>query len=125
MRYAYNTASPDRYKLLRELAEKHKQYPTEAEKCLWQHISKRQLGVKFNRQHVIGDYIVDFVCLEKRLVIEVDGEYHNEAGQTEQDFDRTIQLSRMGFDVIRFCNDEVFSCIDEVLERISKELDTL
>ena len=86
---------------------------------------KRQLGVKFNRQHVIGDYIVDFVCLEKRLVIEVDGEYHNEAGQTEQDFDRTIQLSRMGFDVIRFCNDEVFSRIDEVLERISKELDTL
>lgn len=125
MKYGYNTASPDRYRLLKDLAEKHKQYPTEAERFLWQHISKRQLGVKFNRQHIIGDYIVDFVCLEKGLVIEVDGGYHYEEEQTKTDFDRTIDLSRMGFHVIRFDNNAVLSCIDDVLENICEELDSL
>ena len=125
MKYAYITASPDRYKLLKELAEQNKQYPTEAERFLWQHISKKQLGAKFNRQHIIGDYIVDFVCLEKGLVIEVDGAYHYDEEQKEEDINRTIQLSRMGFHVIRFDNSEVLSHIDEVTERICEELDAL
>ena len=122
MKYAYNTASPDRYLLLKELADRNKQYPTEAEGCLWNYLSGKQLGVKFNRQHIIGDYIVDFVCLEKQLIIEVDGDYHYEEEQIEADFDRTIALSRMGFQVIRFDNEMVLSHIDEVLDKINAEL---
>ena len=57
----YNTASPDRYLLLKDFAIKNKQFPTEAEMLLWQHIRAGRLSVKFNRQHIIGDYIVDFV----------------------------------------------------------------
>lgn len=69
----YNTASPDRYVLLKEYADKNKQFPTEAESLLWRNIRARRLNAKFNRQHIISDYIVDFVCIEKKLVIEVDG----------------------------------------------------
>jgi hypothetical protein len=53
----YNTASPDRYLLLKDFAQTNKQFPTDAEKLLWEHIRSRQLSVKFNRQHIIGDYI--------------------------------------------------------------------
>jgi len=60
--FSYRTASPDRYDLLKELAKKNRQYPTDAERILWYHIRNNQLGVKFNRQHIIGDYIVDFLC---------------------------------------------------------------
>ena len=77
----YNTASPDRYLLLKNFAQTNKQFPTDAEKLLWEHIRAKQLSVKFNRQHIIGDYIVDFVCIEKKLVIEVDGGYHSEYEQ--------------------------------------------
>ena len=96
----YNTASPDRYLLLKDFAIKNKQFPTEAEILLWQHIRSRRLSVKFNRQHIIGDYIVDFVCIEKRLVIEVDGGYHSEYEQIEKDEFRTERLNAMGFTVI-------------------------
>ena len=53
----YNTASHDRYLLLKDFAQTNKQFPTDAEKLLWEHIRSRQLSVKFNRQHIIGDYI--------------------------------------------------------------------
>lgn len=122
MNYKYNTASPDRYLLLKELSRKHKDFPTEAEKHLWYHIRKKQLGVKFNRQHIIGDYIVDFVCLEKKLVIELDGDYHYEEEQQMNDLDRTMALSRLGFQVIRFENQEVLNNIEEVLNIINKAL---
>ena len=122
MSYKYITASPDRYLVLKELAKKHKDFPTEAEKYLWYHLRNKQLGVKFNRQHIIGDYIVDFVCLEKNLVIEVDGDYHYEEEQQTNDLDRTLALSRLGFQIIRFDNQEVLNNIDEVLNKINKEL---
>ena len=97
----YNTATPDRYKLLREFAKKNKQYPTEAEKMLWEYIRSEQLWFKFNRQHIVGDYIVDFICLEKGLVIEVDGGYHSEYEQIQRDECRTEHLEDMGLKVIR------------------------
>lgn len=123
MKLKYNTASPNRHQLLKELPHKHKQYPTEAEKHLWHFIRNGQLGVKFNRQHIIGDYIVDFVCLDKQLIIEVDGDYHNIEEQRENDIDRTIALSRLGFHVIRFDNNEVLNDIDNVLDKIINELE--
>ena len=118
----YNTASPDRYKLLREFAKKNKQYPTEAEKMLWEYIRSEQLWFKFNRQHIVGDYIVDFICLEKCLVIEVDGGYHSEYEQIQRDECRTEHLEDMGLKVIRFSNEEVLNNIEGVLDNIRKEL---
>jgi ATP-dependent DNA helicase RecG len=122
MKYLYNTASPDWYPLLKELAAKHKKFPTDAESYLWLHIRNSQLGVKFNRQHIIGDYIVDFVCLEKHLVIEVDGGYHNDENQKNADEKRTEMLAKMGFRVIRFDNEVILQQIEKVIDLINIEL---
>ena len=121
--YAYNVASPDRYLLLKEFAKKNKDYPTNAEIMLWESIRSKKLGVKFNRQHIIGDYIVDFVCLEKSLVIEVDGAYHSELEQIKYDEDRTKALKRIGFNVIRFKNEDIYSRMEWVLSEIKNKLD--
>ena len=118
----YNTAAPDRYLLLKGFAHKNKQFPTDAEKLLWEHIRAKQLSVKFNRQHIIGDYIVDFVCVEKRLVIEVDGGYHSEYEQIEKDEFRTERLGDFGFSVIRFKNEDVLKDISSVLKIIKENL---
>ena len=118
----YNTASPDRYILLKDFALKNKQFPTEAEKLLWQYICAKQLTGKFNRQHIIGDYIVDFVCIEKKLVVEVDGGYHSEYEQIEKDEFRTERLNEMGFTVIRFSNEEVLGNTPSVINIIKNKL---
>ena len=118
----YNTASPDRYLLLKDFAKKNKQFPTDAEKLLWEYIRAKQLSVKFNKQHIIGDYIVDFVCIEKKLVIEVDGGYHSEYEQIEKDEFRTERLRDMGYNVIRFKNEDVIENLPEVLNTIKQQL---
>lgn len=118
----YNTALPDRYMLLKEFAKKNKQYPTEAEKLLWEYLRGKNLWFKFNRQHIVGDYIVDFICLERALVIEVDGGYHSEYEQMQRDESRTEHLENMGLRVIRFSNEEVLTDIEGVLDNIRNEL---
>ena len=118
----YNTASPDRYLLLKDFAHINKQFPTDAERLLWEHLRAKQLSVKFNRQHIIGDYIVDFVCIEKRVVIEVDGGYHSEYEQIEKDKFRTQRLRDLGFHVIRFKNEDVLEDISNVLNIITNNL---
>lgn len=115
-------ASSDRYELLKEFAKENKKFPTEAESLLWQHIRSKQLWFKFNRQHIVGDYIVDFICIERNLVIEVDGGYHSEYEQMERDECRTEHLEKMGLRVIRFSNEDIFNNIEEVLDSIRKEL---
>ena len=119
----YNTASPDRYLLLKDFAQINKRYQTDAERLLWEHIRAKQLSVKFNRQHIIGDYIADFVFIEKGLVIEVDGGYHSEYEQIEKDEFRTERLKELGFSVIRFTNEEVLEDISNVLRKIKSNLD--
>ena len=119
----YNIASPDRYILLKDFAKKNKKFPTDAEIILWEHLRAKQLGIKFNRQHIIGDYIVDFVCIEKKLIIEVDGGYHSEYEQIEKDEFRTQRLSELGFSVIRFKNEEILGDISNVILRIKNNLD--
>jgi len=121
-KYKYNYASPDRYKILKEFAKKNKQFQTDAESLIWRHIQNNQLGVKFNRQYIIGDYIVDFVCLEKKLIIEIDGGYHSEYEQIQKDEHRTEKLEAMGFNVIRYTNEELFASIKDVLNKIRKLL---
>lgn len=74
------------------------------------------------RQHIIGDYIVDFVCEDKGLILEIDGAYHNEPRQEESDKLRTLFLESMGFHVIRFTNEEVLENIESVIDRIKENL---
>ena len=118
----YNTASPDRYLLLKDFAQKNKQFPTDAERVLWEYLRAKRLSVKFNRQHIIEDYIVDFVCIEKKLIIEVDGGYHSEYEQIEKDENRTQRLNDRGFNVIRFKNEDILKDISSVLEIIKINL---
>ena len=77
----YRTASPDRYEILKAFAQENRNNPTLAEQVLWKYLDRKQLGVKFLGQHIIGDYIVDFVSREQGLIIEVDGAYHAELEQ--------------------------------------------
>jgi len=90
---------------------------TDAEASFWRRLRNRQLGgYKFRRQHSFPPYVVDFVCIEKRLVIELDGGQHAQA--TEADERRTKFLEHKGFSVVRFWNNEVLGDIEAVLERI-------
>ncbi|MBS0288296.1 MAG: endonuclease domain-containing protein [Proteobacteria bacterium] len=94
---------------------------TEAEKILWLKIRNRNLnGHKFFRQYIIGFYIVDFVCFEKKLIIELDGSQH--LVQVAYDQERSKELNSIGFRVIRFWNDEVLTKIDLVLNEILEAL---
>jgi very-short-patch-repair endonuclease len=91
--------------------------PTDAEHRLWQYLRKRQLdGYRFRRQHPFGDYILDFACLEPKLVVELDGSQH--ADNHAYDAIRTHFLERAGFKVLRFWNNDVFENIEGVVEVI-------
>ena len=118
----YRTASPDRYELLKTFAHENRRNQTLAESFLWNQIKGKRLGVKFLRQHVIYDYIVDFVALEEKLVIEVDGGYHFSSEQMEWDAYRTEDLEKFGFKIIRFTNEDVLNNPDMVTDRIVYEL---
>ena len=122
MGYDYQTADPGLYKLLKDFARQNRNHPTEAEALLWEYLSANRLGVRFKRQHIIGDYIADFVCLSHKLVIELDGGYHRLDSQQISDTQRTQWLETKGFRVIRFTNQELFNNIDKVLETIEENL---
>lgn len=101
----------------RDFARRLRKNMTDAEQQLWKHIRYRQLGGwKFRRQASIGPYIVDFVCFERKLIIELDGSQHAE--RTSQDEQRTNWLISQGFKVIRYWNHQVFEEIDDMLEWI-------
>ncbi len=108
--------------LLIEKAQEMRKNPTIGEKTLWNELKSKSLGYKFRQQHLIGDYIVDFVCLSMNLVIEVDGEYHFTNEQIQLDNHRTFELNKLGFKVIRFTNNEVIRNINQVLDKIKQEL---
>ena len=89
---------------------------TDAERCLWQRLRHNQLGAKFRRQHPFGNYILDFVCVERGLVIEIDGGQH--ALDMVYDQLRTKNLEAAGYAVLRFWNNEVLNETDAVIEAI-------
>ncbi len=94
---------------------------TDAEKLLWNKIRSRQIeGCKFRRQQLIGSYIVDFVCFDRRFIIELDGGQH--AVRKERDIQRDNWLKEEGFEIIRFWNNEVFQNLEGVLETIRRRL---
>ena len=95
---------------------------TDTERALWKHLRLRQLGgYKFRRQQPIGQYIVDFVCLEKRLLIELDGGQHSEL--VDYDSARTAWLGAQGFRLLRFWNNQVLAEIDAVKALILRSLE--
>ncbi len=116
--YNYKTANPLYYGLLKEYARENKMHQTEAEDLLWNHLLGNPWGLHFRRQHIIGCYIADFICLKAKTVIEVDGGYHSQDKQQLEDYLRTKDLEEMGFSVIRFTNDSIFSNLSDVLDRI-------
>ena len=90
---------------------------TEAEQRLWYHLrAHRFVGLKFKRQKPIGRYIVDFVCLQHRLIIELDGGQHAE--QVAYDQQRDAWLRSQGYTILRFWNNEVMQQLEDVLEQI-------
>ncbi|MEO0094738.1 MAG: endonuclease domain-containing protein [candidate division WOR-3 bacterium] len=107
--------TPDKKSFVRRLRENM----TDAERKLWYAIRKKQLGVKFRRQQLIGNYIVDFVCFERKLVIEIDGGGHFESG-TDKIRDKWFQ--GQGYRVLRFWNNEVLRNTNGVMQAIMREL---
>ena len=103
-------------KILTQAARDLRNNTTDTEKLLWKQLE----GHKFRRQQRIGKFIVDFVCLEKKLVIELDGGQHIE--QRERDTERDHWLSVEGYRVVRFWNNEVFQNLEGVLEEIRRQL---
>lgn len=116
----WQTADRTIYDKLKQFAKENKNPLTESQDELWQALRNRKLGHKFRRQHPIATYIADFICLEKKLIIEVDGEIH--AQQKEKDEQRTATLNELGFEVIRITNDEVRNELPSVLEKIKTHL---
>jgi leucyl-tRNA synthetase len=115
----YSVHTPVQYELARMMRKDY----TEAEDKLWQLLRNNQAGVKFRRQHPIDAYIVDFVSLQDKLVIEVDGGYHESEEQKKYDEERTRVLKEIGFNVTRFSSEEVIKNPYKVKDKIKSELD--
>jgi len=115
---SYKTASPDRYAMLRAYARENRKNATLAEQYLWEHLRRGELDVDFLRQHIVGDYIADFASRHGGLIIEVDGGYHAERRQAEEDAIRESNLEQMGYHIMRFTNEEVLFNIEEVIRQI-------
>mgnify|MGYP001951913134 CR=1 FL=1 len=94
---------------------------TPAERKLWSYLERSQLGVRFRRQHAIGNFIVDFCCVKKKLIIELDGSQHLDL--QEYDEDRTAYLKSRGYRVIRFWNHDVMNDINSVILAITDALE--
>ncbi len=110
--------------LQRGRARRLRENQTDVEDKLWSRLRDRQLtGVKFRRQHPIGLFIVDFCCVERGVVVELDGGQH--VDRSSADERRTRVLERLGYRVLRFWDNEVLSNLEGVLERISEVLEGL
>jgi acyl-coenzyme A synthetase/AMP-(fatty) acid ligase len=117
-----NTARSATYEVLKKLKDENKKNSTVEENILWQQLRSNNLGYHFRRQHIIDEYIVDFVCLQKMLTIEVDGGYHNSKEQIENDKSRTTFLNNLGYTEIRFTNDEIRNDLEKVIVTIKSKL---
>ncbi len=121
--YGYINSTVDEWRKTLEFAKQNRKEPTEEENIIWQELRNRQVdGFKFRRQHPIAGYIPDFVCLEAKLIVEIDGEYHNDKEQQKFDAARQEWLKENGFEMIRFTNLEVNKYLPTVLNKIAEEL---
>ena len=113
-------ADPISYGLLKQYVKENRRKETQAESILWKYLRMDQLGVHFRRQYIIGNYIADFACLAKRLIIEIDGGYHQLPTQQVSDSERTEWLEDQGFKVIRFTNEEILFDTDNTIKKIQE-----
>ena len=106
---------------MKSMARKLRRQSTDAERLLWKHLRSRQLkGYKFRRQHAMDPYVVDFICLEAMLIVEVDGSQHLELSNDEE---RTVHLESLGYRIVRYWNNEILKDIDAVLDHILQLLE--
>ncbi len=117
----YQVHTPVQYELAKLMRKEY----TEAEKKLWELLRNNKSGVKFRRQHPIDAYIVDFVSLQDRLIVEVDGGYHETEEQKKYDEERTRVLKEIGFEIIRFTNEEVIKNPYSIRDKIKSKLEAL
>ena len=113
-----HTSDPLMYGVLKARAEEMRKNPTEAESVLWNALRANGLDVKFRQQHIIEDFIVDFYCNEYKVIIEVDGKYHDTFTQTKSDNERTARLIELGYTELRFTNEEILNDLENVLKKI-------
>ena len=105
------------------LARNLRKNSTKQERRLWNLLKNRQFhNLKFKRQQPIGDYIVDFICKEAKIIIEIDGGQHNEPENIEYDKTRTEYLNNLGYKVVRFWNNEIYENIEGVVLRLREEI---
>lgn len=116
----FNGANP----LIFERAKTLRKNMTEAEKALWLHLKNHFGGFKFRRQHPFGIYIADFYCHGAKLIIEIDGNVHDNSEAKINDDIRQKRIEEDGIKVIRFRNEEVFKNMEAVLEKIKSHLIT-
>jgi very-short-patch-repair endonuclease len=113
--------SPHLWEKLKPLARQMRHEPTPAEDQLWEYLRNRQImGVKFQRQHGIGKFVVDFYCAEAQLVVEADGTIHQYTA--EEDSVRQEFLGNLRFKVLRFTNQEILSSPGHVIEQIKMSI---
>jgi 5-methyltetrahydrofolate--homocysteine methyltransferase len=111
---------------LLEFAKSMRKNPTEAENILWQELRNRKVkNLRFRRQHPMGYTIPDFVCIQKKLIIEVDGGYHDEPGMILADQERGAYFEKVGYTVLRFTNEQVRSATSEVVDKITEAVNRL
>ncbi|MCR9253102.1 MAG: endonuclease domain-containing protein [bacterium] len=113
-------------KTLFQLAKENRKNPTEAESKLWRVLRDNRFeGYKFRRQHPMSNYILDFYCHQLKIVVEVDGGYHQKTDQKKYDESRDEYLMELGIEVIRFTNDRVLKDLDEVMRELSEFINTI
>lgn len=112
------TASAANYNLLEEKAKEMRKNPTDGESAFWRLAADKALGTKFRRQHVIDNYIVDFVSLEGKLIVEIDGGYHKDSQQMTLDNQRSDTLKDYGFTILRLQNEEVIADPEQTLAKV-------
>ena len=118
MRNRREQSHPQTWSRLRDTVRDFRANPTPAEDMLWKALRSRPGGFKFRRQHAIRQYVVDFYCVEARMIVEVDGPIHE--GQREQDQSRTDFLRTLDLEVLRFRNEDVLTDLRTVLARIEE-----
>ena len=121
-RRVWKTADPLEYGLLKENARSNRKHMTEAESVFWSLVRGNAMGQRCLRQHIIGDYIVDFLFRKSKIVVEIDGGYHFTEEQKINDTQRTIWLESQGYKVMRFTNEQVLCDTDSVINELKVSL---
>lgn len=123
MKYQFEANDASSYEQLLKYAKENRKNPTEAESVLWQYLRHEQMGAHFRFQHPICGYIPDFICLSRKVIIEIDGGYCLAEEQPQRGIERTHYLEQEGYRVLKVTKEEVLGNIDGVLDKICNVLE--